>query len=143
MKYKKGKTWFVYGPKGQAKVLVAINKNDKSKPMENNLTDYYHSQNDLRANAIRIFPKTFSGTTICMRVELYGCLAGVEIVPTTQPIAQKVVNVSIRFTSIKWNDELSDKKSKEFAETSKRIIEAVETVYSESESFRNAEVLTL
>lgn len=55
---------------------MAVDKNDESKPMENDLTDYYRSQNGLQAKAIRIYPKTFSGTLICMRVELYGCLAG-------------------------------------------------------------------
>ncbi|CAB4022317.1 Hypothetical predicted protein, partial [Paramuricea clavata] len=55
----------------------------------------------------------------------------------------KVVDVSVRFTSIEWNDKLSDKKSEEFATTSKKIRKAVESVYSESESFRNVEVLKL
>jgi hypothetical protein len=39
--------------------------------------------------------------------------------------AEREVDVSVRFTSLKWNDKLSDKKSEEFANTSKTIIKAV------------------
>ncbi|XP_028395191.1 uncharacterized protein LOC114519267 isoform X2 [Dendronephthya gigantea] len=142
MKYKKGKNWFVHGPKGVEKVMIAINQNDKSKPMFNALTDYERNQNGLSTKGIRIYPESYTGTRICIRVELYGCLAGAEIIPTTRPTEQKV-DISFRITSIDWNDKMSDSKSKEFAETSEKIIKAVETVYSESESFRSAKVLKL
>ena len=42
-------------------------------------------------------------------------------------VTETVVNVLIRFTSIEWNDKLSDKKSEEFDSTSKKITQAVKS----------------
>ena len=44
--------------------------------MVNHLKDYYNNLDGLRTRAIKIYPKTYTGTPICMKVELYGCLAG-------------------------------------------------------------------
>ena len=40
-------------------------------------------------------------------------------------LAERVVKASVRFTAIEWNDKLSEKKSEEFATTSKKITTAV------------------
>ncbi|XP_046846405.1 lactadherin-like [Xenia sp. Carnegie-2017] len=141
LKVRKGGSYFVYGPRGKAKIFVAINENDPSRPMIHDITDFMRQRSGLRTKAIRIYPQTNDGSSACIRVELYGCLSGVEILPTTPPTTQKVVNVSLRFTSLIWNDKLSDPKSEEFIETSKLIIKAIESVFTESESFRNAKVL--
>ena len=59
--------------------MDAINQSDKSKPMVNMLTDYYFNKNGLQTGRIRIYPNTYIGKEICMRVELYGCIAGLHI----------------------------------------------------------------
>lgn len=56
--------------------------------MVNNLMDYYRNRNGLRTKSIRIYPKTFSGEPICMRVELYGCISGLW--PTLLKEAQNI-----------------------------------------------------
>ncbi len=43
-------------------------------------------------------------------------------------MTEKVVEVSIRFTDIEWNDKLNDAKSEQFATISKKIREAVGSV---------------
>lgn len=57
-------------------VLTAVNLEDKSKPMFNVLKDYIRNNDGLMTRAIRIYPNVYTGTTICMRVELYGCPTG-------------------------------------------------------------------
>ena len=49
-------------------------------------------------------------------------------------VTETVVNVLIRFTSIEWNDKLSDKKSEEFDSTSKKITQAVKSYIIRSQA---------
>lgn len=49
-------------------------------------------------------------------------------------VTETVVNVLIRFTSIEWNDKLSDKKSDEFDSTSKKITQAVKSYIIRSQA---------
>ena len=59
--------------------MDAINENDKSKLKVNMLTDYYRNKNGIKTGRIRVYPYTYTGKKICMRVELYGCIAGLHI----------------------------------------------------------------
>ena len=59
--------------------MDAINQKDKSVPMVNELTDYYRHKLGIKTGGIRVYPKTYKGTKICMRVELYGCIAGLHV----------------------------------------------------------------
>ena len=59
--------------------MDAINQKDKSVPMVNELTDYYRHTLGIKTGGIRVYPNTYTGAKICMRVELYGCIAGLHV----------------------------------------------------------------
>ena len=52
-------------------------------------------------------------------------------------IIENVIDVSVRFTSVQWDDRMSDKESEEFLEASKKIENAVRKIVYRSPLYQS------